>query len=272
LPRTRREPVFAAPLFAFQTGKPMRRLVVSIVACLFAAFTGHAALFDAFLKIEGVEGESTDSKHLNWIEVQSFAHGNTSPAPATGKPGFSDCCLTKYTDKSSPVLEQNCAQGKHFRSANLELVTADANRVRFYQIVLSNVVVSSVSASGTTGASTKPLESLCLTYSQISWTYTELDASGVPAGDFKAWWDLALGLGNSNVNPVLRVSGAQLDSTTLRLSWPAKAGKTYNILASPIVTGTYQIIQTVPSPSDGPISLSLPVTGSANFFRVQEPP
>lgn len=252
----------------------MRRFVgaVPIVACLLAAFAGHAALFDAFLKIEGVDGEATDSKHLNWIEVQSFAHGNTGPTSATGRPAFSDCCFAKYSDKSSPVLEQSCAQGKHFPSANLELVTADANRVRFYQIVLSNVVVSSVSASGSVGGAERPTESVCLNYSQITWTYTELDASGVPVGDVKAWWDLALNIGNGSVNPILKVTGTQIDANTLRLSWPAKTGKTYNILASPVATGTYQVIQSIASQADGPMSLSLPVSGGANFFIVQEAP
>ena len=240
-------------------------------ACLFWAFTGYAA-FDAYLKIEGVDGESTDSKHAGWIEVESFAHGATTPAATTDHPAFSDLCLVKLTDKSSPLLEQSCAKGKSFPSATLELVTADANRVRFYQIVLSNVVVSSISASGTAGASTKPLESVCLNYSQIAWTYTELDASGVPAGDVNAWWDLALNIGNGSLNPILKVIGTQIDANTLRLSWPAKTAKTYNILASPVVTGTYQVIQTITSQADGAMSLSLPVSGGANFFIVQEAP
>jgi len=243
----------------------------AFLAFLLLTCTGHAA-FDAFLKIEGVDGESTDSKHLKWIAVQSFAQGVATPS-GTGAPSFTDLCLEKFMDKSSPLLEQNCAQGKRFPSATLDLVTADATRVRFYQIVLSNVFVSSISASGgANDSSAKPLEDICLNFSQINWIYTELDAGGVPAGDFKAWWDLALRIGDSSLAPAFRVSGSQVDSATLRLAWPAKAGKTYNILASPIVTGTYQVIQSVPAPGDGPMSLPLPLTGNANFFRVEEAP
>ena len=28
--------------------------------------------FDSFLKIDGIQGESTDSKHQGWIEVLSY--------------------------------------------------------------------------------------------------------------------------------------------------------------------------------------------------------
>ena len=39
--------------------------------------------FDAFLKIDGIPGESGDEKHKDWIEILSFAHGLEQPAQAT---------------------------------------------------------------------------------------------------------------------------------------------------------------------------------------------
>ena len=37
--------------------------------------TGGA--YDAFLKIDGIAGESTDDKHKDWIEILSFNHSTT---------------------------------------------------------------------------------------------------------------------------------------------------------------------------------------------------
>jgi type VI protein secretion system component Hcp len=34
---------------------------------------------DAFLKIDGVKGESLDDKHKNWIEVLSTSHSISQP-------------------------------------------------------------------------------------------------------------------------------------------------------------------------------------------------
>ena len=31
--------------------------------------------FDAFLKIDGIPGESSDDKHKDWIEILSYSHG-----------------------------------------------------------------------------------------------------------------------------------------------------------------------------------------------------
>ena len=40
--------------------------------------------FDAFLKVDGIPGESTDDKHKDWIEVLSFNHGVSQPAGGSG--------------------------------------------------------------------------------------------------------------------------------------------------------------------------------------------
>ena len=246
------------------------RTILVVAGFCLGMLSGHAA-FDAYLKIEGVTGESADAKHAGWIDVQSFNNG-AAKATDTVPADFSSLCLIKLADKSSPVLSQKCAQGAVFPAAQLEFLTSDANRLRFYQITLSNLVVSSVSTSGQSGGSETPQESVCLNFRWISWTCTEFDVAGAPVRDISAWWNLALNTGADSQAPVLRVSGTQLDSGTLRLSWPGQAGKSYNILSSPVVTGTYRVIQTIPAPVDGPLSVSLPVTGGANFFRVQETP
>lgn len=247
----------------------LRRLVL-LFATLTGAFAGQAAV-DAYLKVEGVKGEATDSSHTDWIQILSFSQGTGSPLATTGRPSFSDLCFQKFADRSSPVLEQSCAKGRVFPSATLELITADANRARFYQIVLSNVVIVSVSASGST-ADLRPLESVCLGFSQINWTYTEFDATGLPKNNIKAWWDLALNIGGGNVNPVLRVTGTQVGGNSLQLSWPALAGRTYQILGGGLVTGPYQVVQSIPSAQDGPMSQTLPMSGGARFFILQEAP
>jgi type VI secretion system secreted protein Hcp len=236
----------------------------------FGACPGRAAV-DAYLKIEGVDGDSTDSQHPKWIQVLSFSHAVSAPSAAASLPSLSEICFLKLTDQASPVLEQDCAKGKSFPAATLELITVDAARARFYQIVLSNLVVSSVSASGSAG-DLKPAESICLAFSLIQWSYTEFDATGLPRSNIKAWWDIALNLGGNNVAPVLRVTGTQVGAGSLQLAWPGQAGKTYNILASSLVTGPFQFAQSVAASADGPISLPLPTSGQRRFFIVEESP
>ena len=135
-------------------------LVVRCWAVCFCVCAGQAA-FDAYLKIEGVDGEATDRDHPGWIQILSFAEGAASSSPTPGRPSFSELCFLKFADKSSPAIEQSCAKSRMFPSATLELITTDAIRARFYRIVLSNLVVSGVSSSGSAG-DPAPTESVCL--------------------------------------------------------------------------------------------------------------
>ena len=72
--------------------------------------------FDAFLKIDGVPGESTDDKHKDWIEVLSFNFGESQPSSATAssaggatteRVNFQDFGVVKHIDKSTPKLDEN---------------------------------------------------------------------------------------------------------------------------------------------------------------------
>src|SRR5712691_1094097 len=61
--------------------------VVVLVAAVLVAAPLFAAV-DAFLKIDGIQGEATDAAHKDWIEIYSFSWGvsnlQTSAAHATG--------------------------------------------------------------------------------------------------------------------------------------------------------------------------------------------
>lgn len=81
--------------------------------------------FDAFIKIDGIEGESTDSKYQGWIELISY-HGSmtqtvsrtaSSVGGATAeRVDFNSFGFTKFLDKASPLLAMACAGGTHINT------------------------------------------------------------------------------------------------------------------------------------------------------------
>src|SRR6188508_3016246 len=86
--------------------------------------------FETYLKIDTIEGESTDEKHKNWIEVFSFSHGvsqtgagavSSGVGRSAGKCDHQDFHITKRMDKSSPYLHKNICLGKHFPKAVIHL-------------------------------------------------------------------------------------------------------------------------------------------------------
>ncbi len=81
---------------------------------------------DYLLKIEGIKGESTDSKHKDEIEIESFSWGATQPGTfstggggGAGKVSFQDLHFTSRVSVASPNLMVACASGQHIKVATL---------------------------------------------------------------------------------------------------------------------------------------------------------
>ena len=157
--------------------------------------------FDAFLKIDGIPGESTDDKHKDWIEVLSYGSGLAQPTSAIAsssggataqRADFQDFNITKPLDKASPKLALACADGMHIKQVTLELCRAGGDKAKYMEYKLTNCVVSSHQDSGSThGADNLPTESVSFNYGKIEWTYTQQKrADGSGGGQVAAGWDL----------------------------------------------------------------------------------
>ena len=86
--------------------------------------------FDAFLKIDGIPGESTDSKHADWIEIIQFSHRMEQPASVTAsstggataeRVNHGTFDILHLVDKSSPKIYDACCTGRHIKEVTLEL-------------------------------------------------------------------------------------------------------------------------------------------------------
>ena len=86
--------------------------------------------FDTFIKIEGIEGESTDDRHQGWIEVLHYQMGlsqkvSTTASSAGGgsteRATFQDFSFTKLLDKATPKLALACAAGTHIDKIVVEV-------------------------------------------------------------------------------------------------------------------------------------------------------
>jgi type VI secretion system secreted protein Hcp len=161
--------------------------------------------FDMFLKIDGVPGESTDDKHKDWADVLSFSHGVSQPAAAAQSSGGArtteraehrNFTVTKPLDKSSPKLLLFACNGSHIRQVTIEMCRNLGDKIRFLEVKLSDVIVSSVTPHGAAQSDTVPIEEVSFNYGKIEWNYTEVTADGKMAGTVSANWDLLTNKGN----------------------------------------------------------------------------
>ena len=158
--------------------------------------------FDAYLKIDGIDGEAGDSKHESWISLTSFSNGmhqseGGSGVQAGGLTGgrvdISDMQFTKILDASTPKLIEACTTGKIHDKATIELCAATGDQHTFMKYELTKVLVSSVSYSGTGGAELRPMEQITLRFSEIKWEYTPFDDAGKAGDAVRAGWSLKEG-------------------------------------------------------------------------------
>jgi type VI secretion system secreted protein Hcp len=171
------------------------------------------ALFDAFLKLDGIKGESADAKHKGEIDIMSFSWGMaqtgvsaTGGGGGAGKVHVHDFQITKKTDAASPLLFLNCANGAHIKEANFVVRKAGGEQLEFLKIKLTDVLVSSYKPWGkgeliglllpAVDAADKssdeiPVEHVTLNFAKVEYSYQPQGADGkAQGGPILAGWDV----------------------------------------------------------------------------------
>lgn len=223
-----------------------------------------AAPVDAFLKLPGIPGESQNPAHSNWISIASVS----TSAAYNDFPQFVPLLLRKTIDRSSPLLARHCASGKVLSNAVVEFTLPAATNQRFFQITLSNVVVTSYLIEGSYD---RPLESFELTYSAFTWRYTEVPNLG-SKHDYVMNWDVLQNTGGLG-NETLWLYGTCLNHETFQLSWLAQQGAEYRILASTNATDSadsYTFIQSVRPSYSGTLTTNISIGSGQRFFIVEK--
>jgi type VI secretion system secreted protein Hcp len=140
--------------------------------------------FDAFLKIAGIPGESTDAQHPNEIEILSFSWGESSPETVgggsgggPGKVSMQDFRFVMNTNVASPDLFEACAAAEHMAEAILTVRRRSGQKIEYLKWELKEVVVASFTHAGEAEGSDKPVEEVALNFGQIFFNYQRVSAN-----------------------------------------------------------------------------------------------
>jgi type VI secretion system secreted protein Hcp len=150
---------------------------------------------DYFLKLDGIEGESTNAKHAGWLDVDSWSWGENQPVqPATGsgasvgKVHFQDFHFTTRVSKASPKLFLACASGQHVKQAQLVGVKAGKTQQEFLTWTFSDVLITAYETGGAEG-SDAPFDSVSMNFSKATIAYKAQKADGSLDNAVTAGWD-----------------------------------------------------------------------------------
>jgi type VI secretion system secreted protein Hcp len=152
---------------------------------------------DYLLKIDGIKGESTDAKHKDEIEIESFSWGATQPGTfssggggGAGKVSFQDVHFTTRVNVASPNLMVACASGQHIKVATLTVRKAGKDQQEYYIIKLSDNLVSSYQSGGSEGSNALPVDQFSLNFAKIEFEYKIQKPDGTLGASVKGGWDL----------------------------------------------------------------------------------
>src|SRR5438067_10372623 len=152
---------------------------------------------DYFLKIEGIEGESQDSKHKaeidleswSWGAVQSGAHAAGGGGGA-GKVAMQDFHFVMNVNKASPKLMLACANGEHIKKAVLTCRKAGKDQQEYLKVTMSDLLVASYQTGGSGNGGIVPVDQISLNFAKIEFEYKEQKADGTLGGAVKTGYDL----------------------------------------------------------------------------------
>ncbi|OYZ56081.1 MAG: hypothetical protein B7X81_12910 [Hydrogenophilales bacterium 17-61-76] len=178
--------------------KQMTLLACSAVLALPAPASAAA---DYFLTFDGINGSSTDKTHKGAIDIDSFSWGlsvanSGSSGGSAGKPVFSDFSWTQSgSDISFPSLFVDAAEGKHIKTAVLDLVKLGGDKPFSYlTMTFSDVILTGVQVAGSSGS--VPGVNGSFAYGKVEMKVTPQLPKGEAGTPVTGTWDLKKGTGN----------------------------------------------------------------------------
>ena len=139
-----------------------------------------AAAVDYFLKIDGIDGESTDDKHRNEIVIESWSWGvsqsTTAGGARSGKPCAAPMSFSKPVDKASPALAANAVSGMVIPRAILIGRKAGEGQQDYLKYELKNVMVTSYQTGGSSQST--PIDQFSLNFASATIEYKPQDPKG----------------------------------------------------------------------------------------------
>lgn len=149
-----------------------------------------AAAFNAWLSIPGVQGEAIKRGHENWIQVLTYGWAVEGGAPAAtpratpGRPALQPLRVSKFLDRSSPILALAAAAGTVYPEAQLVFYGAAGTSAPPLGVIrMTDVrVVGLAVESDPAAANARPTEMLSLSFGTVTWSYNEI---GLPQGTIR---------------------------------------------------------------------------------------
>ncbi len=141
-----------------------------------------------FMQMPGVQGESGDSNHKNWMDLESMQWGvdrqitsgtSTINDRESSNAVISDLHLVRKMDSATPpiFIESCCGKGKEI-IIHLTKTGSGSGADVYMEYKLKNALISSYNVSGDSQDTDRPMEHLTISFIDAEVKYTPYDEDG----------------------------------------------------------------------------------------------
>lgn len=178
----------------------MKTIMYLLIFC-FSPFAISAV--DMFIKIEGIDGESVDDKHKEWIEILAMQYQqettfkkNKQLVNRSKCPDIATISFVKKMDSASPQLADNARSGINLGKAEIHWIQTAAPSptdptvpIEYYMTyALNDVIITSYSINASANDENAPSEKVTITFSDVKWEYDKEVKDGI--GSVPGHWDM----------------------------------------------------------------------------------
>jgi type VI secretion system secreted protein Hcp len=148
-----------------------------------------------FLKLDGIDGESTDEQHQKWIEIESFSWGVSNPTTigsGTGGGGAGravpgDFAVVMPFTAASPLIFKKCVSGEQYSTVLLSLrKTGSQTSQDYLKYEFGTVFTTKIEWSSSDDG---PEEQVTFVYGTINVQYQPQRPDGTLGEVTQAAWD-----------------------------------------------------------------------------------
>lgn len=150
-----------------------------------------------YMNFDGIQGDVTETKHTNWIELHSFqwgvGRGISSPVGSSAEreltaPSISEVVVSKENDISTGKLMQEALSG-HGKTVKIDFTRTYKDQQDIYlSLELTNTIISGYSHSS---SADRPVESLSLNFTKVQFSTTQMKPDGTQGDPDHVTYDLS---------------------------------------------------------------------------------
>jgi type VI secretion system secreted protein Hcp len=165
--------------------------IASVAAAVAIAPSAYAST-DAYLRVDGVQGESVANGMTNAIDVNGFelgvantaTIGGTSGTGVAGKAAFNEITIDKYVDATSPWFFQRLTTGQNIPTMELVVRKSGATTTTTAPYLRYCITTAFVTAQKHQSGDDAPTETLTFKIGGMQESYTK---QGAPNAIVASW-------------------------------------------------------------------------------------